>query len=258
MGTAQKLPQVTPITISDNLLYVNVQINGRGPYAFIIDSNTPDVCRLDFHVARDLKLNIIGYQQVSSGVSVRREFQVQVDRLELGQVAFHNLKVIVSEFNATPKQLHIDGVIGRDFFANYLLKIDGPARQLILSKEQLMAQEPGVLSYTKVLLITAKLGSRAVPLSLTTGSDVAFQFPTAALTGSRYTNTANTLTLTNSGVSYTLQEASLQNDMWIGTVKITEPLIHYSDRVHQIIGGEAFLKDHILTLDQRNRLLRLD
>ncbi|GAB4024042.1 hypothetical protein GCM10028773_44530 [Spirosoma koreense] len=255
---AQNLPLPTPIILSGELMYVHVYVNGQGPYNFILDTGSPGVGYLDAHLAKALNLKIVGYEQSSYGHHVQREMLVGVDKLSIGQATQAGLRVIVRDFVEKPAQLPIDGVLGRDFFTDYVLIIDGPAHQLILSKEALNPQLPGVVGYNKAFLVPGRVGSKGLLFNLDTGSDLPFHFPKELLTGIQYVDTPNQLTVTKSNITFVMQEAVVTDELLLGHVQLKGQKIYYSDKANQINVGSGFLKAHRISLDQRKRLVRIE
>ncbi|MCX6213233.1 retropepsin-like aspartic protease [Spirosoma sp.] len=255
---AQPFRQQSPIIISDDLVYVKVNVNGRGPFNFILDSGTAGIGRIDRQLAKEIGLKIIGYQQVSDIYQSKIEILVSVESLGLGQVTQSGLRLMIGDYNTKPKQIRIDGVLSRDFFYNYLLTIDGPTRQLILSKETLEMGAEGVLSYSKAFLIPGKIGQTDLLFNLDTGSNLPLHFPVAKLTGIRYENTLNKREETKASATFMVQEAVIKDELVVGSVRIKNQKVYYSDKAHQINVGEGFLKDHVVTFDQRKRLVRID
>ncbi|MBD2753533.1 aspartyl protease family protein [Spirosoma validum] len=258
LAVGQSGRQTIPFTIRENLIYVAVHINGHGPYQFRLDSGVSGIGRIDYRVAKELQLNIVGFQENTSGDQVKREILVAVDKLSVGSISHSGLKLVASDYKASPKQAPIDGVIGRDFFYNYLLTIDGPAQQLLVSHEALDARAGGVLSYQKPFVVTGKIGQKDLFFSLDTGSDVSFHVPMYLLTGIHYVNTPNQRIITMANTTFTMQEALITDELRLGNIKVSGQKVYYSNRANQVIIGEDFLKEHILTIDQRRKLIRID
>lgn len=257
-AVAQKTGQSYPLTISENRMYVTVHINGRGPYRFLLDTGLSAIGRIDYRVAKALQLNIVGYQENSDAIQVKREILVAVDQLSVGSVTHSGLRLVASDFNTTPKSIPVDGVIGRDFFRDYLLTIDGPARRLIVSRDRLDAHTTGVLSYPKPFVVTGKAGQTNLYISLETGSPYGFQFPTYLLTGLHYTNTTHKPVVITANLTFEMQEAMLTDALTLGSVSVTGQTIRYSAKTHQISVGVDFFKEHVLTIDQRSKLVWIE
>ncbi|WP_245877974.1 retropepsin-like aspartic protease [Spirosoma fluviale] len=255
---AQPFRQQSEVIISDDLVYVKVHVNGRGPFNFIIDSGTAGMGRIDRQLAKEIGLKIIGYQQVSDIYQSKIEILVAVENLSLGQLTNSGLRMMIGDYNTKPKHIRIDGVLSRDFFYNHLLTIDGPARQLIVSKETLEVGTKGVFSYSKAFVIPGRIGQTEFLFNLDTGSNLPMHFPTGKLTGLRYDNTSNKREETKANTTFIVQEAVLHDELALGSVSVKNQKVYYSDKAHQINVGEGFLKEHVVTFDQRKKLIRID
>ena len=254
---AQPQLQSVPITVSDNRIYIPVRLNGQGPYQFLLDFSEPGMGRIDQRLAQELGLIIVGFEETSTGNQVKRGFLVGINKLSAGQITQPNLKLRVGDYNATQSQFRVAGVIGRAFFANSLLTINGPGRYLNATQNSLQAQEKDVLTYTGAFLVGGKIGAKAIVFNLDIGSNLPQLFPTSSLNGIDYTITANQREITQTNTPFILQEAILNEELTLGGVKLRNQKVYYSDKVHQVSLGTDFLKEHTISLDQRNKLIRI-
>ncbi|MBN8822590.1 MULTISPECIES: aspartyl protease family protein [unclassified Spirosoma] len=258
IGLAQSTGQPLPIIIQDNLIYVQVRVNGRGPYNFMLNSGISGLGHIDQQLAKELNLNIVGFQENREGTQIKREFLVAVDKLSIGQVTHTNLKLTVRNDNEHAHQLPISGVIGRDFFSRYLITVDGPNQRLRISQDTLASKNKGVVRYTNPFLVLGKLGPREVLFNLDVGSALPLLVPKGLLMGIRYTDTANQRTVTQANSTFTLQEAVIHDELTVGGILLKDQTIYYSDKAHQINVGVDFLKNHTVSFDQRKKLIRLE
>lgn len=256
--SGQSLPQQIPIIIRENVLYVPVRINGRGPYYFRLDASSSGTVRIDNRLAKALGLKIVGFQEIIEGNQRKRAFLVGVDKLNLGPIARSNLQVRVGDYNQVTRQLPIEGVIGLDFFANHRLQLDGPAAQLTISPDALESQTKSVLSYAKPYQIPGKIGLKEVLFNLDVGSTYTVLFPTAMLAGIHYVDTPNGQLVTQTNPSFVLQEAVITDEMMLSGIHIAHQKIYHSNKVHQITIGVGFLKEHVVSFDQRRKLIKLE
>lgn len=256
--SGQSLPQRTPFIISENLIYVPVRINGRGPYYFKLDASASGTVRIDNRLAKALSLNIVGFQETTEGNERKRAFLVGVAKLSLGPITRSNLQVRVGDYNQTAHQRPVEGVIGLDFFTNHRLQLDGPAHQLTVSPDVLEDQTKSVLSYTKPYLVPGKVGSKDVLLNLDLGSTYTILFPTAMLTGVHYIDTPNSQLTTQTNPSFVLQEAVISDEIVLGDIHLTNQKIYHSNKVHQITIGVGFLKEHTIRFDQQRKRITLE
>jgi hypothetical protein len=103
---------------------VDVTINGRGPFKFVVDTGAPGPLRLDSKIADALGLKAIRYESEGDG-SGANEFKVPVvpiDRLGLGRFSKAELEANVMDLRG--RGFDFDGVFGMDAFADHVLTID--------------------------------------------------------------------------------------------------------------------------------------
>jgi hypothetical protein len=100
-------------------LSVDVQINGRGPYKFIVDSGA-DTSAVGLRIARDLELPL-GTPAILNGMTARNIVdRVKVDALTLGPSTIRNLEVPALR----EVDLGGDGLIGIDALVQQRLLMD--------------------------------------------------------------------------------------------------------------------------------------
>jgi predicted aspartyl protease len=106
-------------------LNVEVRVNGRGPYRFIVDSGA-DTSVVGLRIARDLQLPL-GTPVTLNGMTARQVVdRVKVDQLTLGSTSFRNLQLPALR----ESDLGGDGMIGIDALVQQRLLMDFE-RQLI-------------------------------------------------------------------------------------------------------------------------------
>lgn len=103
----------------DTRLSVDVKVNGRGPYRFIVDSGA-DTSVIGIGVARDLQLPL-GRQAILNGMTSRDVVdRVKVDELQLGPTSVRNLELpALREYDVGG-----DGIIGIDALVQKRLLMD--------------------------------------------------------------------------------------------------------------------------------------
>lgn len=103
----------------DTRLSVDVHVNGRGPYRFVVDSGA-DTSAVGLRMAQDLQLPL-GTPAIVNGMTSRDLVdRVMVDKLTLGPTTVHNLQVpALREID-----LGGDGLIGIDALVQQRLMLD--------------------------------------------------------------------------------------------------------------------------------------
>jgi hypothetical protein len=155
------LPPLPPAVIDDKLaiggdavkarrvesrLTVEVQVNGRGPYQFLVDSGA-DTSVVSVRIARNLHLPL-GTPVVLNGMTDRNIVdRVKVDSLSLGPSTISNLQLPALR----EEDVGADGIIGIDALVRRRLMMDFDKR-IIKVEDAIKPQR----SYPDEIVITAK------------------------------------------------------------------------------------------------------
>jgi hypothetical protein len=146
-----KMPPLPPAVIDDALaiggddinarmirtrMTVQVMVNGRGPYHFLVDSGA-DTSVVGLRIARDLQLRA-GAPLVLNGMTATSIVDsVWVDELQLGQSTIRDLEVPVLR----EQDLGGDGMVGIDALINQRLMMD--FEKLVIKVED--ARQPAIM-----------------------------------------------------------------------------------------------------------------
>jgi hypothetical protein len=128
------MPPLAPAVIDNNLaiggedidarkyntrMTVEVKVNGRGPYRFLVDSGA-DTSVVGWHIARDLQLPLGTPAILHATTASARVDRVMVDALKLGAATIHNLEIPALR----EEDLGGDGMIGIDALVEQRLMMD--------------------------------------------------------------------------------------------------------------------------------------
>lgn len=131
-----------PITLTDSRLpAVDVMINGKGPFRFVIDSGAGFVV-VSEEVASKLKLRRVAEGGTSRGVSGTGRFSIiygVLDRLEMGQMAMDSVPTYIRKIHDTSTRAKIDGYIGLSVLSHFRVAVDYERRILEFRPQE----EPG-------------------------------------------------------------------------------------------------------------------
>jgi hypothetical protein len=131
----------------ESRMTVDVAVNGRGPYHFVVDSGA-DTSAVGLRVAHDLQLPL-GTPVILNAVTDRNIVdRVKVDQLTLGPSTIRNLMVPALREG----DLGGDGMIGIDALVEQRLMMDFDQR--VIKVEDARKPEP---RYTDAIVITARL-----------------------------------------------------------------------------------------------------
>jgi predicted aspartyl protease len=100
-------------------LLLDVAINGRGPYRFVVDSGA-DSSAVGLRIARDLALPVVDQATITTSTARQVIDRVRVEKFDVGPTAIRNLKLpALAEEN-----IGGDGIIGIDALVKQRLKMD--------------------------------------------------------------------------------------------------------------------------------------
>jgi hypothetical protein len=247
-------PVEVPMAVVSGVPIVETTINGKGPFKFGIETGA------GFSVitpAAAKALNLTSIAESADGP------QYRLDRVAIGAATFENVEVASMEF----AQGGIDGVFGLPFYGELLITLDYPARRLRLERGALPpANGADVLSIAHVgpfwgLPIT--VAGKPFTAVLDTRSTGGFGFtPDTAKSvtfdgGLKVVGRARGAAIAETDV----QAGRIAGDIAIGRYRFPSP--EASVRAlppgfpDEPIVGARVLNNFVVTLDQRNRRLRL-
>ena len=122
--------------VRHNLPFVQVLVNGQGPFTFGIDTGTGGEAILSSALVEHLRLQGTGETEVrdASGVNQRKVKVLRIHSLKIGAVEFRNVEATQSPGSMLES---IDGILGFPLFREYLLTLDYPHQQLTLARGSL-------------------------------------------------------------------------------------------------------------------------
>jgi len=131
-----------PMTLSDGRLpTIDVMLNGKGPFRFVVDSGAGFVV-VSEDLARRLKMRRIAGGGTSRGVSGTGRFAIVygiIDRLGLGDLAMENVPTYIRKVHDVAERVKVDGYIGLSVLTHFRLSVDYERKMIELRP----AAEPG-------------------------------------------------------------------------------------------------------------------
>jgi hypothetical protein len=231
---------------------VEVMINGKGPYKFVLDTGAFQNV-VDSSVADELSLKP----------------GTQIEELRVGKVTIHGLETQVAPvsqmFGAdNPPR----GVLSASSFPGYLVIFDYPGKRVLFRKGSLA--EPNdrtIFDYDPADLpaVPVKVADREVSLHLDTGAPLTIALPTKYMKELPLSAPAvqKGHAKTNVGAR-PIYQATLNGDISIGDYKVPTRDLHFTDIVpypgaepRGQVGNDA-LRSLIVTLDSMNHRVRLE
>jgi hypothetical protein len=243
---------------------VDVMVNGKGPFLFMIDTGGQGKARADLSLVSRLGIAAVG-RAVSgdgSGRNDRRLDLVTFDRLNVGGVEFRHVSAPSRDYNGSTRLPPIAGILGYNLFDGYLLTLDFVARRVRLERGALPpADGKTILDYeapydTPVVEMTMA-GYRLVA-DVDSGDVGGISFPQAlvqALPHIGEPRPAGTgRTVSN---EFQVSEVKLRGVLRIGEYELADPTVRFNEVHDNINLGAAFLGGYTVTFDQKNRRVRI-
>jgi predicted aspartyl protease len=167
--------EVAPIrfTKSLNLIFTAVKINGKGPYRFAIDTGATQTV-ISEKLATDLQLQPITSTVVfgiGGGGKVETKLY-KIKELTTGDVKVKNTPV--GTFNDPLVSQIADGILATSIFSDFIITIDYPAGQLLLSRKRVSASSGAeilpVWFFSNLLLLPVDVNEKRGNFVVDTGA----------------------------------------------------------------------------------------
>jgi hypothetical protein len=186
-GTSEiKLPLEIPLQFAGAMPTVEVMVNGKGPFVFGFDTGAQAGPRLDTSLVEKLALKSSGQVQAidPSGRNPQTSETYKLESISIGALRLSDVTVAGRNYQNSPRPLKVDGILGLNFLADYLVTLDFPAKVLRIEKGELpKADGADVLDYKNeagIALVELTVGSTKIKAHLDTGNAIApFILPTS-------------------------------------------------------------------------------
>jgi predicted aspartyl protease len=176
-------PYVIPFQPFYGLMLVEVQVNGQGPYRFLVDSGATATV-LSNALLDELKIPTLSNAVTScvGGTGKTATKLAKVDRLKVGELEFSNLPV--SSFDNTIFAELIDGVLSTADLADFLITLDYPDQKILLKPAPAASSKPAVAAASSGVEVPFRILGNLIllPVSINKQSAQNFLFDTGAVT----------------------------------------------------------------------------
>lgn len=258
---------LVPFDASTGHIIVPVEVNGRGPYSFVLDTGAMGHGRVAPALVSELGLPVIGDARAADGTlkNTRRVDLVRIDSLRVGDATFRGLVAASVAMKRpppapdAPPPIERQGILGFGLFQDVLLTIDYPNSQLVIRRGALDPAAPHtvpLLGNLDIARIPIEVDLVELQAHVDTGNMGGFTVSTEILGR-----------LKSVGESWVAGKArTLNNEFDVRAVRLAGPLqvadfrfdtteASYVDIFRSANLGYTVLKNFALTFDQQNHLV---
>jgi predicted aspartyl protease len=237
---AQKGPAADlPMKFRGSMPAVEVMVNGKGPFLFAIDTGAAGLARIDSSLVEKLGLKINGEVQAGdgSGQNTRSLATVEVASLKVGDIEFTKVTAITRDYNTSPGIPKIDGILGFDLFADYLLTLDYPGKRVRIEKGELpKANADDILAFDNSRvrpIVELQVGEQKIKAHIDSGNMVGgFILPAAVVERSRLASepvvVGKARTVAN---EIEIKQVKLKDDIRLGSFVFAGPTVKFPGAV---------------------------
>jgi predicted aspartyl protease len=263
--TSPKLPVEVPMQTGDGMPTVEVMLNGQGPFVFGFDTGAQAGPRIDVSLVEKLKLKSTGQVQATdpSRRNVLTSETYKLDSIVIGGLRLTDVTVASRNYQNSPRPLKVDGILGLNVFADYLVVLDFPAKKLRLEKGELpKADGAEVLDYKNeagIAQVELSVGDKKIKAHLDTGNAIgAFVFPTAFAEKLNFTGEPRVVGRARSATGdMEIKQVQLKDVIKLGRHEFPDATIVYPALGDIGNIGLKTLSQFAITFDQRNERVRL-
>jgi predicted aspartyl protease len=182
-------PVSIPAEIVGHAMFVNVMVNGHGPFRFLVDTGcsvtlvSPGLAAAVGALETDQDEDFIAAR---NGLGDRTDVQqVALESIELGSVRFEDVPAAVSDSFAGLSAIEgrrIDGALGFPLFSDLFVGLDFPNQRMLLGR-QWPAGAPAiqaslsVVEHADVPFVKIQVQGKPVEVMIDTGANQGLQLP---------------------------------------------------------------------------------
>lgn len=270
-----------PFDFYRNEIILQVKVNGKGPFNMMLDTGT-DPAAVDLATARELglKLQPLGKPATGGGTDVNLTYYTKLPLVEVGGLTVKNLDTLAIDLSKISERLGkpLHGVLGHSLLNGRIVQIDYPNRVVrvyskspsVRAANQSNTAKRTVLAFRyddNVLVDEVFVNGKKIVGNLDTGSSASFNLTPAAVSylglQEEFDRARIITDVGYNGVSEN-REGKISN-VTIGGISVDAPSVVFfakgtgrDKKPWGINIGNVFLKDFVVTIDYRNKLVTLE
>jgi hypothetical protein len=256
--SAQEAVANTPMELRHGMPYVQVTVNGEGPFTFGIDTGVSGDALVSSRLADQLALPVTGDDQVGdpSGVNRKKVPVFRIDSLKFAGVEFKNVRATQYPGSSTD----FDGILGFVLFRDYLFTLDYPNLKVTLAHGGLPAADGNeIIPFTMphdvpVIELTfgpqkihAPIDSRGRALGVPAKFAEGLKFVSEPIVIGRGRTVSN---------EFEIKGGQLASDLHLGGYTFPQPFLVINPLFPIGNFGSIALQTFAVTFDQKSKLVR--
>jgi hypothetical protein len=264
-STEIKLPLEIPMQSDGGMPTIEVMINGQGPFLFGFDTGAQAGPRIDNSLVEKFGLKSTGQVQAtdSSGRNPQSSETYKLESLSIGALRLADVTVAGRNYKNSPRPLKVDGILGLNALADYLVTLDFPAKKLRLAKGELPKSDgKEILDYKNaagIAQLELTVGDKKIQAHLDSGNAIgAFVFPTAFAEKLSFTGEPRVVGRARSASGeMEIKQAQVKDLIRLGRHEFPDATIVYPALGEMANVGVKTLSQFVITFDQKNERVRL-
>ena len=282
-AAAQVKPPVVeiPFEFYRNEIILQVKVNGKGPFNMMLDTGT-DPSAIDLATAKEIGLKLVplGKPATGGGTEVNVPYGTELSRVEVGEVGALTAKDVEAVAinlskvsNRLGKPLH--GVLGHSLLHGRIVQIDYGKRVVRFYSESPIVKAANTPARTvvsfryvdNVLIDDVSVNGKIVVANLDTGSNGGFSLTPEAVSFlgiEEEVSRAKVATDVGYNGASENREGKVGN-VTVGGISVDAPAATFfakgtghDKKPWGVNIGNVFLKDFVLTIDYRKKLVMLE
>lgn len=282
--TADSNPTEVPFEFVHNQVVISVSVNGRGPFAMLLDTGT-DPSAIDLATAKELglKLQSVGGEGTGVGSETVPILLTSLDTVEIAGMKTRNIQAGAIDLTRLSDHIgtKLHGVLGYSLLKDRVVQFDYPARVIrflarapeagLSGKGDSPMQSVFQMAFARgshvPVIAGVVVGGKPLRSVVDTGSSMTFSFTPAGTEFLGLTEIARKGE-DEVGVGYRgralSKKAKLDLPIRVGTITAESPMAYFSvpgtgrDKALDDYGlsiGNAFMQNFVVTFDYHNRVI---
>jgi predicted aspartyl protease len=256
-----------PAEVTGHGIFVNVMINGQGPFRMLVDTGctctmiSPEVAAAVEARGSDIEDgNVQAVNAFGDALSMPR---VLLDSISLGGVQFEGViaGVVPLEVQSRIDSRELDGLLGYTLFSDLFFALDYPNQRLLMSNAwpanlAPVRAELAIRESSDVPFVSVKVQGKDFEVMIDTGATDRLHLPPASVASLSWKTAPRPgLLLAVAGEINREQIGRLSGEMELGQLRQLEPVVDISDGEPSL--GVGLLHSFCLVFDESDDKLRL-